>query len=92
MSVREVDLANPGGAVFLPPGIDGNVPHFDVRFDTGDEGRGLVYLPSLPENGQAFCSLARCSYVLAAPTQSLPALLPDRFSPMPQFVYHLSRV
>jgi len=45
------------GVVFLPPEVGGNVPHFDVRFDTGDEGRGLVYLPPLPENGQAFCSL-----------------------------------
>ena len=45
------------GTVFLPPGSGENVPQFDVRFDTGDEGRGLVYLPPLPENGQAFCSL-----------------------------------
>lgn len=45
------------GTVFLPPGSGENLPQFDVRFDTGDEGRGLVYLPPLPENGQAFCSL-----------------------------------
>ena len=45
------------GAVFVPPGSGENLPQFDVRFDTGDEGRGLVYLPPLPENGQAFCSL-----------------------------------
>ena len=45
------------GAVFLPPEVGGNAPHFDVRFDTGGEGRELVYLPPLPENGQAFCSL-----------------------------------
>ena len=36
------------GTVFLPPGSGENLPQFDVRFDTGDEGRGLVYLPPLP--------------------------------------------
>ena len=40
----------------------------------------------------AVSGAARCSCVLAAPTQSLPALPPDRFSPMPQFVYHLSQI
>lgn len=68
------------GAVLLPPGIDGNVPHFDVRFDTGDEGRGLVYLPLLPENGQAFCSLPL--------TKTPPVFLPvqaGRESDAPRF-------
>ena len=68
------------GAVFLPPGIDGNVPRFDARFDTGDEGRGLVYLPPLPENGQAFCSLPL--------TKTPPVFLPvqaGRESDAPRF-------
>ena len=49
-------------------------------FDTGDEGRGLVYLPPLPENGQAFCSLP-----LTKPPPAFLTVQAGRESAAPRF-------